>query len=88
MGKSITPKYRVEYRDQGGWHAECWAGRATSERLEAWRKSRNQSFNHGGVNYPTAVAIGYIPHISHAKLVRQSNALVVADVKAPMFEVV
>lgn len=88
MGKTITPTYRVEYRDQSGWHSECWSGRATTTRLEDWRVARNSSMQPGGVNEHVAPAIGYVPHISHAKLVHQKSGEVVATTVMPMFEAV
>lgn len=87
MGKSYTPTYRVEYRDQSGWHSECWNGKATEARLEQWRVARNGSMQPGGVNAHIPPALGFQPHISHAKLVHQKSGQVVATTKMPMFEV-
>lgn len=88
MGKSYTPTYRVEYRDQTGLHSECWKGRATAQRLEAWRQARNTSLGHGGVNYHLSLAVGLIVHVSWARLIRQSTREVVAEVRQPLFEAV
>lgn len=91
MGRSYTPKYRVDYRDQGGWHSVCWDtkrnGRPTDANLEQWRRKMNTSFNHGGVNHHVSKACGYLVHISKAALVNQRNGEPVAMVSAPMFEV-
>ena len=87
MGRIYTPKYRVEYRDQAGWHSQAWKGTANSDSLEKWRVAMNKSFQTGGNNYLVSEMIGYEPHINRAMIVRQSNSQVVADVKMPMFEV-
>lgn len=88
MGKSITPKYRVECRDQGGWQRACWRGLPTEHRLEQWRQAMNETFQPLGTNWQVSVGLGYVPHISHAKIVRQKDARVVATTAMPMFEVV
>lgn len=88
MGKTITPTFRVEYRDQQGWHSECWDGRATDKRAEDWRIARNASMKTGGANEHIPPFLGFIPHISHVKIVHQRSGTVVAEAKMPMFEVV
>lgn len=88
MGKSHTPTYRVEYVDQTGTHYAIWTGRATEARLAAWRRRHNDSVQPGGVNWHLSLALGIVPHISYARIVRQSTREVVAEVTMPSFEVV
>lgn len=70
----------------------AWNGKedgwANETNLEAWRKGYNASFQPAGSNAHLAAAFGIVPHISFARLVRQSNDTVVAEVRMPMFEVV
>jgi hypothetical protein len=90
MGKSITPTYRVEYRDNASRSTSsmCWRGKASKERLEQWRKDYNKSFNPGGVNYHVSQSLGIVVHISHAWLIHQRTNECVAETKMPMFELV
>lgn len=88
MGKSYTPTYRVEYRDQTGWNTVLWKGKASAKALEAWRVQMNESLRPGGVNDQIGKALGFTPHVSHAKLIHQASRQVVAEAKMPMFEVV
>jgi hypothetical protein len=91
MGRSIIPIYRVEYQDYGSrtaWHSMCWKGRATAARLEQWRRDYNKSFNPGGVNWHVSQSLGYVLHITKARLVHQATGTPVAFVNMPMFEVV
>ncbi len=92
MGKSYTPKYRVEYRDQAGHYHMAWHhkrdGVANADNLEKWRKTYNRSFQHDGTNAHIAQARGTIPHISRAELILQKTGAIVAQVTMPMFEVV
>ena len=88
MGTSVTPAYRVEYRDQTGMHSACWKGQATATRLEDWRQMMNLSFQAGGSNEHLGKALGFVPHVSHAQLVHQKSGRVVVTTTMPMFEVV
>jgi len=104
MGKIVTPKHRVEYRDNClalGWTApdmvsrvdgracytQAWKGRATQEKLEAWRKAMNASFREGGSNAHIRPR-DTVPHINMARIVNQSTGRVVAETTMPMFEAV
>lgn len=96
MGKSYTPTFRVEYRDNTNaqilsFNPMAWDckmdGRPTVANLEKWRQGYNKSFNPGGVNFHVSKEIGVIIHISNAKLIRQSTGEVVAETAMPMFEV-
>ena len=102
MGKSYTPKYRVEYRDNsqvlpGGvptMYAKRmeWCvsrdGKANAANLEKWRKAYNESFAHGGVNWQCSILSGVVIHIYRAWIVEQKTGQWVAEVNAPMFEIV
>ena len=92
MGRSTTPKYHAHYRDQSGWHDIGWDcrrdGVPSDIAAEEFRKRYNKSFQPGGVNGHLSEQLGYIPHISEVRVVRNdgSNRLV-ASATAPNFEV-
>ena len=93
MGRSVTPKYRVEVSGSGcNMTPFCWNGkqdgRANQKNLDAWRERMNASFQPGGTNWHVSEAFNSVPHISTATLIRQRDDEVVAVSKAPMFEVV
>lgn len=88
MGKSLPYTFRVEYLDQSGWHSQGWKGRASDKVLEGWRRTMNKSFGTGGVNEHLSLALGYVLHISYAKIIHQASGLKVAEARMPMFEVV
>jgi hypothetical protein len=87
MGKSYTFKYRVVYLDQCGWHSQGWKGKASQSRLEDWRVAMNKSFQNGGNNEHLSQSAGVILHISKARVIRQSDNVVMAETAMPMFEV-
>lgn len=91
MGRSYTPTYRVEYRDQKGWHIEAWIakdrGRPTKDNIKRWRDAMHESFKPGGVNEQVTELYGFLPHISKARIIHQREAAIVAEFTAPMFEV-
>lgn len=87
MGKSITPKYRVEYSTNRGSHSMmAWRGRVSQERLEQWRKDYNHSFQPGQINGQYAPGATVI-HINYARIVRQSDGQLMTETTMPMFEV-
>ena len=99
MGKTVTPKYRVETIETDGcknvysWRCkgDCQGkgyGNANTKNLEAWRVAFNASFNAGGVNFHISKVADHVPHISRATLVLQATGEVVASTSMPMFEVV
>ena len=103
MGRTVTPKYRVEYSDNllafgktagdikgaDGQRCNCqaWNGRATKERLEDWRKTMNASFKMNGANWHVSEAFNMVVHVHKARIVRQADGKVMARVYAPAFEV-
>ena len=91
MGRTITPTFVIDYRDQLGWHWAVWnsktAGAPTVENLEKWRKAMNASMKPGGCNEHLSQDHCGMPHISEAKVRNQKTGnLKVAYTKAPMFE--
>ena len=92
MGRSYTPTFRVETVENfGKVNTYDWplkGSKFTQEKIEEWRIMMNASFAPNGCNAHIAESIGYVPHISHAKLIRQSSGKVVLESVAPMFEVV
>jgi hypothetical protein len=88
MGKSYTPTFRAEYRDQTGvWNTISWDGKASDTRAELKRRGLNESFKPGQVNAHVSEALGFIPHIVELRVIRQRTGRVEASAKAPMFEV-
>lgn len=98
MGRSYTPKYRVECHDDpfapvrlSAAHSHAWVvkekGRPTDANLAKWRRAVYDSMCAGGVNEHVSKARGYIPVISHARIVEQKTGEVVAEFTAPNFEV-
>jgi len=87
MGRSITPKYRIETRGNINISAGSWSGRATSARLEDHVRALNKSFQVGGANAHLGSDLGFIPYLWSAQIVRQSDAKVVAAWVASKFEV-
>jgi len=92
MGRTVTPKYRIEYNESGRNQVQCWNskfyGRATAINLEAWRVKHNASFLPSGVNNHVTKALGYVLHVSYARIVNQFSGEVVAEARMPMFEVI
>lgn len=89
MGRSTTFAYRVEYitnigHGMMGWKDEY--GHPDKNGLENWRQVYNTSFQPGGVNAPSDKT-SIVPHITHAKLIRQSTNEIVAETYAPTFEI-
>ena len=87
MGKSFTPKYRIEFHSNTNMTAAAWKGQATTARLEAHVRHLNESFRPGGVNAHVGDGLGFIPYISRARIVRQSDDSMISDWTAPAFEV-
>jgi hypothetical protein len=96
MGRTTTPKYRIEFNDNPfrvtwgnieGW--DCRRnGQPTLANIEKWRDARHASFKKGQCNDHIPAACRYVPYINHAKIVRQKTKEVVVLFTAPMFEVV
>lgn len=93
MGRSFTPKYRIEFKDnlspRSGWMAwETHYGKPTQANLEKWRKAMNASFQKDGCNFHVSQSSGILVHYSSAKIVRQSDGQIMAETKMPMFEAI
>lgn len=94
MGRTITYRYRVEYAEVGSVFNQrmVWDvkrnGSPTRGNLEQWRKDMNASFREGGINHHITQSCGRLVHIWKARIVRQSDSVVVAETQMPMFEVV
>jgi hypothetical protein len=88
MGKSVTPKYRIESRDNQGKFA-VWAPkvRATPKALAEYMDDYNRSFLPGGVNWHVSKACGVVVYHSSAKLINQSTGEIVASWSASPFQV-
>lgn len=98
MGKSYTPTYRAEYKDQTGkWNMIHWNstkrpgvstphGKPTNENAEKLRQALNRSFAPGGVNEHVSKGAGFVVHVTEIVVVRQRDGNVMARACAPMFE--
>jgi len=85
MGKSITPKYRLEV-DGKPFLWNCGIG-TNNESLEKWIYKFGKSFEIGGVNEHVSRFLDYIPYPSEAKVIVQKTGQVVAYWKAGLFQV-
>lgn len=72
--------------DRRAVHVMAWDGRPSDAALDAWRRDLNGSFAAGGANAHLATALGSVPHVYWARIVRQSTNEVVAETAAPAFE--
>jgi hypothetical protein len=94
MGKSITPKYRLEYYDNNrkimpyiqGWSCKEH-GRPTDKTLEKYLYSLGKSFEIGGVNKHISKSKGFILYPCKGYIIEQKTNQIVATWKAPMFMV-
>jgi len=90
MGRTHTPKYRIEVREQGQRAMRvfaCWyvkdKGKTTNKNLESWVEHFNTSLEPGGVNEHC----GPKARISEAKIVNQKTGETLAHHQTPMFQV-
>lgn len=88
MGKTKTPKYRLECKDNKGPYTLSWQGKATEKRLQDWIKSYHQSLEIGGANEHISKGLGFVPYLNSAKIVNQQTGQVVAEYKAAMFQAI
>lgn len=92
MGRSTTPTFRAEVKgtiwnfSMFGWDCKIH-GRPNQTNVDRYRLSLNNSFLPGGVNFDISESQGTIAHVSTVRIIRQSTGDVVAESKAPMFEV-
>ena len=97
MGKVVTPKYRVEMRDNDGSFVMPWNvtggsnitkhGEATDANLERYVFTYAKSLEIGGVNEHISVSRGHVPYPTEAKIVNQRTGEIVATWKAGMFQI-
>lgn len=85
MGKSITPKYRLEIYDNSGRHSQSWNGRASEKRLNDYILTYGKSLESGGVNFHLSKSLGFIPYPNKAEIIEQRSGQVVTRWNAPMF---
>jgi len=91
MGRSYTPPYTAQYRDQKGWHEIGWPHRKppTAADAERMRQQLNRSFELNGANYHVSRDAGIILHVSELRVVRnRAGREIVARAIMPLFEVV
>lgn len=95
MGKSYTPKYRIEMKDHAGWNQSSWdvrsrantvgMGKPTNENLKKKVYSYAKSLEIGGVNEGLSISTGFVPYPSEARIVNQFTGEIMAEWKADMF---
>ena len=83
----MTPKYRLEIDDANGTHNQAWSGKASDGRLRAYVFSYADSLKASGCNSHIAKSLGFIPFPNFARIVRQSDAVIVASWKAGVFQI-
>lgn len=94
MGKIYTPTFRAEVKDNTSpvWISMVWNvkdhGRPSNNNAETFRVKLNSSFLPGGVNEHISKSAGFLVHVNSVRVIRQATGDVVAEAKAPMFEVV
>jgi len=84
MGKSYTPKYRIELNNHGLADSFVWErsyGKPTPENIEKWVSGYIRSHFKGGANDH----IGKTPNVSSAQIVNQKTQKVVTSWRAPAF---
>ncbi|MFA5049293.1 MAG: hypothetical protein WC516_09780 [Patescibacteria group bacterium] len=86
MGKSITPKYRIEidYNDHRVWNCKEY-GKPTEKNLIRYIELYIQSLKIGGCNEHISKMLGYMPIPNKAKIINQFTGDIVASWNAPMF---
>lgn len=84
MGKSTTPRYRIEFTSNVYMTPHARDAKMTTLQLEGYRKALNASFQPGGVN---AAREGIVPHISRLRLIDQRTGDVINGCCGPLFEV-
>jgi len=91
MGKSRTPRYRIELKMGGKFNVSFIydareRGTPTEESAKKYRDGMNNSMKEGGTNYHITERQGFYKPYTDAKIVNQNTQEVVAEYKAPMFE--
>jgi hypothetical protein len=83
MGRTITPKFRVETTTNIGYLTPfSWSGAPTPKRLADWVRGYNESFKSGGTNEQAGQCNGRTMQIMRAWIVRQTDGHVMTDVLA------
>lgn len=81
MGRTVTPKYRVEFRDEqgrnGGFTAAAWRGKVSQKALAVYVETLNASFEPGGSNEHVRASFPGAK-VAAARIVRQSDDVVLA----------
>lgn len=85
--RSITPTYRLEVKANVKM-TKVWKGKVSAALLEKHITDLNQSFMPNGVNAHVRKYTGFVVYVSSAKVIRQSTGDVVAEWKAPAFQVI
>lgn len=99
MGRSYTPKYKVEVKTNlTGNHkvVSVWEtksrtnvqgyGRPNEKNLGKWVERHDESFQPNGCNFHVTKQIGVIPYVQEARIVNQQTGEVIAIYKMAMFQ--
>lgn len=88
MGRTVTPKYRIESRDNMGKLSQwAWRGKVSASLLADYMDSYNASFQPSGANWHVSKALGVVAYHSAAKVINQRTGEIVATWSAPLFSV-
>ena len=93
MGKIITPTYRIEVKENDftdSWHVMSWNkeyGKPNTKNLENFVSKMNESYLPTGVNSHITKMRGYIVCVYKARIIHQKSGDIVAEWKAPSFQV-
>ena len=86
MGKSNTPTFRLVIRSNGTAPSVLsWTGKASKRALLDWIDSYHKSLESNGCNAHISEALGFVPYIIEAKIIRQSTDEVELQWNAPAF---
>ena len=90
MGKSITPKYRLEIDGQKqGWLVKEY-GKPTKKNLEKYVYDYAKSLEFGGINHHISRMLKYIPYPNYARIVLNKPSgygdILIVDWKAHIFQ--
>jgi len=91
MGKSITPKYRIEIKDNSLNYldmplAMAWnCGKPTTKKLEEYIYKLIDSYKIGGCNEHISLTLGYMPIPNKARIINQKTGDIVIEWNAPVF---
>jgi len=87
MGKTYTPKHRIEFKlNDGMTMGVAFKGRVTERTVASFVANMNHSFKPGNCNGHLSNKI--LLYVNSAKVIEQKSGNIVASYVAPMFQVI